>query len=64
MGSDPYGFLGKYQGLSSREKTMEQMAQEIFAIISAHEMTRLKVASVIVDQLYGSNTYVESAMSG
>lgn len=60
MGYDPYGFLGKYQGLSSHGKTMEQVAHEIFSIISTHEMTRLKVASVLTEQLYRSNTYADS----
>jgi TIR domain len=60
VGADPYGFLGKYQGLSSHGKTMEQVAREIFSIISTHEMTQLKVASVLVEQLYTSNTYAES----
>jgi len=60
MGADPYGFLGKYQGLASFGKTMDQVASEVFSIVAINDMTRLKVASALVEQIYRSNTYAES----
>lgn len=47
-GLDPYGFIGKYQGLSANEKTVEEVAKEIFAIISTSDQTRIKIASLLI----------------
>lgn len=60
LGLDPYGFFGKYQGLAAHKKTADQLASEIFTIIVKHDLTRLRMASVLVDSFLASNTYAES----
>ena len=60
MGADPYGFLGKYQGLASHGKTMDQVASEVFSIIAIHDMTRLKLTSALVKQIYSSRSFAVS----
>lgn len=60
LGLDPYGFFGKYQGLAAHNKTPDQLASEIFTIIVKHDLTRLRMASVLVDRFAASNTYAES----
>lgn len=60
LGLDPYGFFGKYQGLAAQKKTAEELASEIFTIIVKHDLTRIRMASVLVDRLEASNTFAES----
>ena len=60
MGADPYGFLGKYQGMSSYGKTLEQVANEVFSILARHDMTRIKVATAVVEQIYGAESFAAS----
>ena len=45
MGEDPTGFISKHQALARRQRTAEQIAQEIDSILSADERT----APVLLD---------------
>lgn len=60
MGADPHGFLGKYQGLSSHGKTIEQVANEVFSILARHDMTRIKVTTAVVEQVYSAESFAAS----
>jgi hypothetical protein len=48
-GLDPYGFIGKYQGLQGYGKTVKQVAKEIYEIILAKPKTRNKLISALVN---------------
>ncbi|MFA6191877.1 MAG: toll/interleukin-1 receptor domain-containing protein [Sulfurimonas sp.] len=37
---DPYGFIGKYQAIQPKNKSVNQVAEEIFKVIVNHEKTR------------------------
>jgi TIR domain len=39
-GETPYGFLGKYQGINSKGKTIEQLSRDLFTIILRHDKTK------------------------
>jgi len=54
-GLDPYGFIGKYQGIQSNGKNIGQVAESIFKIISTHEKTRTNYINSIVNLLLLSN---------
>jgi hypothetical protein len=43
MGEDPTGFISKHQALPRRDRTAEQIALEIDAILTAEESTRPKL---------------------
>jgi hypothetical protein len=60
MGYDPYGFFGKYQGLAAQKKTVDQISNEIFTILVKHDITKFRMASLLVERLLISNTYAES----
>lgn len=60
MGHDPYGFFGKYQGLSGKKKNSDQIASEIFTVIAKHNLTKIRMATLLVERLALSNTYAES----
>lgn len=48
-GLDPYGFVGKYQGMQGQGKTIGQVADSIFQILAKHSKTKGKMASSLVD---------------
>jgi hypothetical protein len=54
-GKDPYGFIGKYQGLQSSGKTIGTVSEELYKIIANHPKAKDKMASNIVDQIILSN---------
>ncbi|MBL4663271.1 MAG: toll/interleukin-1 receptor domain-containing protein [Flavobacteriaceae bacterium] len=56
---DPYGFIGKYQGIQAKGKNIGQVAKAIFNIISTHEKTKFIYISNIVDLLLLSNDITE-----
>jgi len=39
-GADPYGLFGKYQGIQSKGKDAQKIAEEIFGIISTNEKSK------------------------
>ena len=50
-GADPYGFIGKFQGLQSRGKTVSQVAQEVFQTLLVNSKTRDRLFGALVRQL-------------
>ena len=54
-GLDPYGFIGKYQGMQGEGKTIGQVADAIFQILANHAKTKGKMAGSLVDLILLSN---------
>ncbi len=50
-GMDPYGFIGKYQGLQGNGKTIGQVAQSLFEILASHSKTKDAMANALVNQV-------------
>jgi hypothetical protein len=50
-GMDPYGFIGKYQGMQGDGKTIRQVAERVFRILSNHPKTKEKLAGGLVHQI-------------
>lgn len=50
-GMDPYGFIGKYQGMQGDGKTIGQVADGIFKILSNHPKTKDILAGALADQI-------------
>lgn len=48
-GQNPYGFIGKYQGLKTKGKTVLQVADELFRILASSPKTKAKMLTSIVD---------------
>ncbi len=55
-GLDPYGFIGKFQGLQAKDRTVGQVAAEIFEIILSSPKTKGRMLDCLVDQFLLSNT--------
>lgn len=56
-GADPHGFLGKYQGLQVRRRPAKELADEIFAILARHDLTRRRIAEVLINSLLDSDSW-------
>ena len=60
-GMDPYGFIGKYQGMQGEGKTIRQVADSVFRILSNHPKTKEKIAGALVDQITLANDAEDAA---
>ena len=57
LGTDPYGFIGRFQALDGQGKTPEELARELFRILRRHRMTRRAVAHGVVECFCQSISY-------
>jgi len=55
-GIDPYGFIGKYQGLQAKDKNVGQVASDIFSVILSNQKTKGRMIDCLVDQILLSGT--------
>jgi hypothetical protein len=55
-GLDPYGFIGKYQGLRSDGKTVRHVARGIFGILGTSERTRNRLMSCLLALLLAATS--------
>lgn len=55
-GIDPYGFIGKYQGLQAKDRTVSQVALAIFEIVFSNPKIRTKMLDCMVYQFLVSGT--------
>jgi hypothetical protein len=60
VGSDPHGFLGKYQGLQTAEKEAPAIALQLFEILLKNEMTCARLADSLVDRMVASTTWASA----
>lgn len=60
FGQDPYGFVGKYQGLQGAGKDFRQLSKEIMQILLANENSRQKMTQGLVHSLVKSHSFAES----
>lgn len=57
---DPYGFIGKFQGIQGKGKMPHELADEIFHLLASAEKTKKKIAEVIVEMFVNSNSYLNA----
>lgn len=50
-GADPYGFLGKYQGLTVERVPAEEIAARVFEILVRHELTSARMCDSLIERL-------------
>lgn len=60
LGSDPYGFLSRYQGLQGSGRSPEKIAQMIFDILVSHDLTAGQMADALVSQLEDSPSFADA----
>lgn len=57
---DPYGFIGKYQGMQGVGKTSKQIAKELVEILLKNKIAQPKVIKGLVHRFSESSSYAES----
>jgi hypothetical protein len=57
---DPYGFIGKFQGFQTNEKSVSEVAEGIFKILSKNDKTRAKLINKLTDLFLMSNNADEA----
>lgn len=60
LGLDPYGFIGKYQGFQAVSRQGADLASEMVAILSRHQLTRQKMAHALVTSFSESSSFAEA----
>ena len=60
FGTDPYGFIGRFQGLNGNGKTDVTLARELFDILRQHEMTRARIAEAVAALFCQSDSFAEA----
>ncbi|MDD3476457.1 MAG: toll/interleukin-1 receptor domain-containing protein [Sulfurimonas sp.] len=60
-GLDPYGFIGKYQGIQANDKNIGQVAEEIFQTIVKSTKTRGKILSALSNAITQSTNISEAS---
>lgn len=60
FGLDPYGFIGKFQGIQGAQKTIEQVATEIFNVLAIDNKTKKKITDAIVYKFENSSSFAEA----
>lgn len=50
-GLDPYGFIGKYQGIQANNKTIGEVAEAIYRTLATSEKTRAKLVRSIANAI-------------
>ena len=60
LGLDPYGFIGKYQGLQGINKSPYQIALEIVKILLKNCQSQKKMVSALVSKFVESSSFLEA----
>ncbi len=57
LGIDPYGFIGKLQGIQGKGKMPNELAEEISHLLASAEKTKKKIAEALVEMFVNSSSY-------
>lgn len=60
-GLNPYGLIGKYQGIPTTNLTIKEVAKKIFITLTKHEKTKRKMIDILID-LFLMSTNDEDAI--
>lgn len=60
LGTDPYGFIGKFQSMNGTGKNAVALAEELFDILREHAMTRARIAEAVAALFCQSNSFAEA----
>ena len=57
LGTEPYGFIGKFQAIAQSKLTHSTLASKLFAILAKHPRTRQRISTASVCLFSDSETY-------
>ena len=60
LGTDPYGFIGKFQGMNGHGKPASSLASELFDTLRSHEGTRARISEAVAALFCQSNSFANA----
>ncbi len=60
LGEEPYGFIAKLQSFQGKNKTMKELANEIFKVFLLNKQTKKGMAYALLNRFESSNSYAEA----
>jgi hypothetical protein len=57
LGVDPYGFIGRYQGLTVYSKEADKIARQLYEVLVKHELTSQPMAEALTAQLENTDSF-------
>lgn len=61
LGIDPYGFMGKYQGLKGKGKSVPIIVDEVFSLLVKKEVASEKLSAAIVRMFCDSKNFIDTS---
>ena len=58
--ADPYGFIGRFQAFNGNNKSVEDLAVEIFDVLKTRKQTLRRMAGVLVSRFETSHSFKEA----
>ena len=59
-GTDPYGFIGRFQAMEGAKKTCADLAGELFDILNRHTKTRKDISEAVVELFTHSDSFASA----
>lgn len=50
-GSEPHGFIGKFQEINAQGKTVAEVAESMFRVLASHPKTKFNLANALIHQV-------------
>ena len=60
FGIDPYGFIGKYQGLKVNKMSINQIVHKTYNILKKNDKSKKKIANAITKMFINSESFAEA----
>lgn len=60
LGVDPYGFMGKFQGLNCKGKSIVSIAENIYKLLLIQKNSKEKISRFIIEKFVNSGSFSEA----
>jgi len=60
LGSKIYGFLSKYQWLKPKNKSIDNLSQDIFNLLKSHNLSKKKLSEAIINKFQSSYSFMNA----
>ncbi len=60
LGQTAYGFIGRFQAFNGKDKTVDELAREIFDAFRKNKQTQSRMSGILVTQFERSNSFAEA----
>lgn len=60
LGQDPYGFIGRYQGLNGLYRSVQDVVWDIFRILQKHKQTAKRMSEAMVSMIESCPSFAEA----